>query len=91
MQKTYWLSGCPHCGGSGRIPAKSDTYRLVEELQDEGPYFLPDKPTTLREAMSLAKAIKKGPFGSSTMIRIVAPDGEVTLVKDQSPNPSSGR
>jgi hypothetical protein len=80
--KTYWTCGCERCGGTGKVLAKSDSYRLLEELQDEGPYFLPDKPTTFKEAMKLAKAIKKGPFGSSTMVRIVAPDGEVTLVKD---------
>lgn len=57
--------------------AKHHSYRVFEELQDEGPFWTGEEFHTEQEAIRYCQARVQEPFGKCAMFFVVAPDGEV--------------
>lgn len=73
--KQYWLAD-----PSTKKVWKSDVYHIFERLQDEGPFIgKKDGFLTFEAAKQYHDEYKAGPFGSSTMLWLVAPDGEILI------------
>jgi hypothetical protein len=58
------------------MPIQLDAYKIYCHEQSDH-YWFSDEFQTKEAAISAAKKIKKGPFGRSFMLTVIAPDGEV--------------
>jgi hypothetical protein len=80
--KKYWMWACSYCNGTGQEIAKfyDKQYRIFISEQSDG-YWHDERFPTEKLAKKAAKKIKKGPFGSSFMVTVIAPDGEIVYNK----------
>ena len=71
----YYLVQCPCCSGLGRVPAKFDSYRIVEEYQDETQ--LRSDKLTLRQARAIVRKGRRILGAFAPNYTIIAPNGKV--------------
>jgi hypothetical protein len=74
--KQYWKTMCPRCNGSGSVVETGNAYRVFERLQDEDLGCVLST-VSLEQADQYVAERRQQPLGSSSMLTIVAPNGEV--------------